>query len=116
RSLDSCAIFPREEATISSFRRSFSKGWTWNRFTRRQKNIIEPSSPVASLPIVFHSTIAVVFHVFGIPKTWKCQQGIAGRHFDVSRIPRNVIRTVFVFRARLLGGNRNEKRRRPGCL
>ena len=30
-------------ATISSFKRSFSKGWTWNRFTRRQKNIIETS-------------------------------------------------------------------------
>jgi hypothetical protein len=26
-------------------------------------------------------------------------------HFDVSRIPKNVVRTVFVFRARSLGGN-----------
>jgi hypothetical protein len=38
------------------------------------------------------------------------------RHFDVFGIPKNVVRTVLVFRARSLGGNRNEKRRGPGCI
>src|SRR4029453_2995441 len=32
----------------------------------------------------------------------------------VSGIPRNVVRTVFVFHARSLGGNRHEKRRGSG--
>ena len=56
--------FSKERATTSSFKRSFLKGWTWNRFTRRQKSIIEPSSPVSSLPVVFHSTIAVILPHF----------------------------------------------------
>jgi hypothetical protein len=36
--------FSQGRRTISSFKRSFSKGWPWNRFTRRQKNIIETGS------------------------------------------------------------------------
>ena len=47
------------------------------------------------------------------------QRGTEGHKtliFDVSGIPKNVVRTVLVFRARFLGGNRNEKRRGPGCI
>lgn len=67
--------FSKGKGDYSSFNRSFSKEWTWQRSTRRQKSIIEPSNSVASLPVVFHSTIVVVFHVFGIPETWKCHAG-----------------------------------------
>src|SRR5439155_17739941 len=41
---------------------------------------------------------------------------ISGQSFDVSGIPKSVIRTVLVFRARSLGGNENEKRRGSRCL
>ena len=34
-----------------------------------------------------------------------------GSHFDVSRIPGNVVKAVLVTRARSMGGNLNEKRR-----
>ena len=33
--------FSKGEADYLVIQESFSKGWTWNRFTRRQKNIIE---------------------------------------------------------------------------
>ena len=36
---------------------------------KKAKSIIEPSNSVASLLVVFHSTIVVVFHIFRIAKT-----------------------------------------------
>ena len=80
--------FSEGRATISSFKRNFSKGWTWKRSTRRQKTIIEPSSSVASLPLNdyrclprFRNSENVEAGMLEMP-----QQNSSNSHFDVLRI------------------------------
>ena len=62
------------------------------------------------------SSIFGFFEAALLPKQLRETNEFVLYNFDVSRIPRNVVRTVLVFRARSLGGNRNEKRRGSGCL